>query len=152
MQKVDVIVARFSTSSEEDACDFLVLFSWNEWVSLPVKFCDLPRDAVLCLSVYDCHGPRQRSLVGGAAISLYGRYGQLREGIHDLKVWPKLEPISVSEFSKGDSVSCDGNEEMRRLSKARTCLFIVSTILSFFSIRIGWFPNSFPILHLLRTS
>ena len=34
-------------------------WDWNEWLRLPVKFKDLPRDAVLCVNIYDAVVRRQ---------------------------------------------------------------------------------------------
>ncbi|CAG0913122.1 unnamed protein product [Notodromas monacha] len=93
-------------------------WSWNEWVWLPVKWCDLPRSAVLCLTVWDCHGPGKRAPVGGTTLSLFGAHGQLREGIRDLKVWRDVEADGGSVTSTpGKLVVEDGHQEMRRLSK-----------------------------------
>ena len=32
-------------------------WSWNQWLVLPIQFCDIPREALLCLTLYDCNGP-----------------------------------------------------------------------------------------------
>lgn len=58
-------------------CDFL--YSWNEWITLPVFFSDLPRNAILAMTIYDCAGPGKVMIVGGTTISLFGKHGMLRQ-------------------------------------------------------------------------
>jgi hypothetical protein len=53
--------------------------SWNEWVTLPVMFSDLPRNAQLALTVYDTVGPSKIQPVGGTTISLFGKHGVFRQ-------------------------------------------------------------------------
>lgn len=55
------------------------LFSWNEWVTLPVTFRDLPRSALLAITIYDCAGPREKVPLGGTTISLFGKHGVFRQ-------------------------------------------------------------------------
>ncbi|KAF4518926.1 hypothetical protein B566_EDAN006765 [Ephemera danica] len=64
-------------------------YNWNEWITLPITYRDLPRLAQLVINVYDCAGPRQRILVGGTTISLFGKHGLFRQGMLDLQVWPE---------------------------------------------------------------
>jgi len=63
-------------------------WSWNEWITLPIKYSDLPRDALLALTILDVYSPREDAIVGGTTISLFGRSGNFRQGLHDLRVWP----------------------------------------------------------------
>lgn len=67
------------------------LSSWNEWLTFPVKFSDLPRDAILSFTMWDSYGPNKPEPVGGTALSIFGKYGSMRRGIYDLKVWPNIE-------------------------------------------------------------
>lgn len=57
----------------------LFLYSWNEWVTLPVMFSDLPRNAQLALTIYDTVGPAKIQPVGGTTISLFGKHGVFRQ-------------------------------------------------------------------------
>lgn len=57
----------------------LFLHSWNEWVTLPVMFSDLPRNAQLALTIYDTVGPSKIQPVGGTTISLFGKHGVFRQ-------------------------------------------------------------------------
>jgi phosphatidylinositol 3-kinase len=43
---------------------FVNRWAWNQWLVLPIQFCDIPRDALLCLTLYDCNGPGEVYPVG----------------------------------------------------------------------------------------
>ena len=49
--------------------------SWNEWLKLPVKYPDLPRNAQVALTIWDVYGPGKAVPVGGTTVSLFGKYG-----------------------------------------------------------------------------
>lgn len=53
----------------------LLVISWNEWLKLPIKYPDLPRNAQLAFTIWDIYGPRKAVPVGGTTVSLYGKYG-----------------------------------------------------------------------------
>lgn len=57
----------------------IFVLSWNEWVTLPVQFSDLPRTAQLALTVYDYVGPSKMAPVGGTTISLFSKYGVFKQ-------------------------------------------------------------------------
>ncbi|CAL8086645.1 unnamed protein product [Orchesella dallaii] len=67
---------------------FTTRWNWNEWVTLPLRFSDLPLNSNLCLTVYDCGGPSKQIAVGGTTIRFFGKNGVFRQGMIDLKVWP----------------------------------------------------------------
>ena len=55
---------------------FTVLFcSWNEWLTLPVKYSELSRNAQLALTVWDIYGTHKVVPVGGTTVSLFGKHG-----------------------------------------------------------------------------
>jgi len=60
-------------------CNMLLLllnaFSWNEWLTLPIKYSDLPRNAQLAFTIWDIYGPNQTTPVGGTTISVFGKQG-----------------------------------------------------------------------------
>uniref|UniRef100_A0A8C4RMH3 Phosphatidylinositol 3-kinase catalytic subunit type 3 n=1 Tax=Erpetoichthys calabaricus TaxID=27687 RepID=A0A8C4RMH3_ERPCA len=70
---------------------FSTRWNWNEWLKLPVKYPDLPQNAQVTLTVWDVYGPGRAVPVGGTTVSLFGKYGMFRQGMHDLKVWPGVE-------------------------------------------------------------
>jgi len=49
--------------------------SWNEWLTLPLKYSDLPRNAQLAFTIWDIYGPSQTTPVGGTTISVFGKQG-----------------------------------------------------------------------------
>lgn len=54
---------------------YYYLFSWNEWLRLPVKYPDLPQSAQVTLTVWDVYGPGRATPVGGTTVTLFGKYG-----------------------------------------------------------------------------
>lgn len=90
-------------------------WSWNEWVVLPIQFSDLPRNALLTLTVYDCAGPTNITAVGGTSISLFGKHGVFRQGMIDLRVWPDREADGNASSTPGKCLS-DTNR-MQSLAK-----------------------------------
>ncbi|KAM6033762.1 phosphatidylinositol 3-kinase catalytic subunit type 3 isoform 4-T4 [Chlamydotis macqueenii] len=91
---------------------------WNEWLKLPVKYPDLPRNAQVALTIWDVYGPGKAVPVGGTTVSLFGKYGMFRQGMHDLKVWPNVE-ADGSEPTKtpGRTSSTVSEDQMSRLAK-----------------------------------
>jgi phosphatidylinositol 3-kinase len=100
-------------------------WNWNEWITLPIPYKDIPRNAVLALTIYDILGPRKTAAVGGTTIPIFGKHGCLRRGIHDLRVWPDREADgSLKNGTPGErdmGESAEGGEgapmQMVRLSK-----------------------------------
>ncbi|VVC86854.1 unnamed protein product [Leptidea sinapis] len=88
-------------------------WNWNEWITLPVCYSDLPRNAILAMSIYDCAGPGKVMVVGGTTISLFGKHGMLRQGMFDLRVWPGVEGTEKTPGKAPDR----GKEQMQRLAK-----------------------------------
>lgn len=99
---------------------FTTRWSWNEWVTLPIKYSDLTRDALLALTVLDVYSPREDAIVGGTTISLFGRTGNFRQGLHDLRVWPGISadgsPTSTTP-GKGEIESRTGEKEGAELTR-----------------------------------
>ncbi|XP_032277356.1 phosphatidylinositol 3-kinase catalytic subunit type 3 isoform X2 [Halichoerus grypus] len=97
---------------------FSTRWNWNEWLKLPVKYPDLPRNAQVALTVWDVYGPGKAVPVGGTTVSLFGKYGMFRQGMHDLKVWPNVE-ADGSEPTKtpGRTSSTLSEDQMSRLAK-----------------------------------
>ncbi|XP_061469404.1 phosphatidylinositol 3-kinase catalytic subunit type 3 isoform X3 [Rhineura floridana] len=98
---------------------FSTRWNWNEWLKLPVKYPDLPRNAQVALTIWDVYGPGKAVPVGGTTVSLFGKYGMFRQGMHDLKVWPNME-ADGSEPTKtpGRTSSTLSEDQMSRLAKA----------------------------------
>ncbi|PNF20743.1 Phosphatidylinositol 3-kinase catalytic subunit type 3 [Cryptotermes secundus] len=96
---------------------FTTRWNWNEWVTLPVMFSDLPRNAQLALTVYDTVGPSKIQPVGGTTISLFGKHGVFRQGMLDLRVWPSQEADGNFPSSTPGKARDHGKEQMQRLAK-----------------------------------
>uniref|UniRef100_A0A670YLH4 Phosphatidylinositol 3-kinase catalytic subunit type 3 n=1 Tax=Pseudonaja textilis TaxID=8673 RepID=A0A670YLH4_PSETE len=97
---------------------FSTRWNWNEWLKLPVKYPDLPRNAQVAFTIWDIYGPGKAVPVGGTTVSLFGKYGMFRQGMHDLKVWPNVE-ADGSEPTKtpGKTSSTFSEDKMSRLAK-----------------------------------
>lgn len=95
---------------------FSTRWNWNEWLRLPIKYSDLPRDAMLAFTIWDIYGTDKVIPVGGTSISVFGKKGTFRQGMHDLKVWPDVEADPSSQ-STTPGKSRDTNDQMSRLAK-----------------------------------
>lgn len=54
---------------------YLFEFSWDEWLTLPLRYCDLPRQAILALSIHEIISPTQVRIIGSTTISLFDSEG-----------------------------------------------------------------------------
>ncbi|KAJ8953167.1 hypothetical protein NQ318_017195 [Aromia moschata] len=96
---------------------FTSRWNWNEWLTLPVQFSDLPRRAQLTLTIYDCNGPVKLGAVGGTTVSLFSKHGLFRQGMLDLRVWPnKVADGNYPTTTPGKAKDRD-KEQMQRLAK-----------------------------------
>jgi phosphatidylinositol 3-kinase len=49
---------------------------WDEWLTLPLKISDLPRNSLLAITVWDVKSSKRDDMpVCGATISLFDKYG-----------------------------------------------------------------------------
>lgn len=46
---------------------------WNEWITLPIRYCDLPLSSQLTFTVWDIGGPRAAIPVGGSTFRMFGK-------------------------------------------------------------------------------
>ncbi|XP_045081482.1 phosphatidylinositol 3-kinase catalytic subunit type 3 isoform X1 [Coregonus clupeaformis] len=104
---------------------FSTRWNWNEWLKLPVKYPDLPQSAQVALTVWDVYGPGRATPVGGTTVTLFGKYGMFRQGMHDLKVWPGVEGDGGEPTSTpGRTSSSLAEDQMGRLAKAPDLEFL----------------------------
>uniref|UniRef100_A0A672FV96 Phosphatidylinositol 3-kinase catalytic subunit type 3 n=1 Tax=Salarias fasciatus TaxID=181472 RepID=A0A672FV96_SALFA len=97
---------------------FSTRWNWNEWLRLPVKYPDLPQSAQVALTVWDIYGPGRAVPVGGTTVTLFGKYGMFRQGMHDLKVWPGVEGDGGEPTTTpGRTSSSLTEDQMGRLAK-----------------------------------
>ncbi|XP_039299622.1 phosphatidylinositol 3-kinase catalytic subunit type 3 isoform X1 [Nilaparvata lugens] len=92
-------------------------WNWSEWVTLPLMFSDLPRNALLCLTIYDCIGPSNMKPVGGTTISLFGKHGVFRQGMMDLQVWRNQVADGSPNTKTPGKHRDEGKNRMQHLSK-----------------------------------
>ncbi|XP_067630507.1 phosphatidylinositol 3-kinase catalytic subunit type 3 [Eurosta solidaginis] len=96
---------------------FTKRWSWNEWVTLPLQFSDLPRTAMLALTILDCAGPGKTTVVGGTSISLFGKNGLFRQGMFDLRVWLDIEGDGSYPSKTPGKGKESSKSQMQRLGK-----------------------------------
>lgn len=88
---------------------------WNEHITLPIKYRDLPLGAQLAVTVYDIAGPRQRAVVGGATLRLFGNKCTLKKGKQRLYLWKGVRADGSAESETPSKVGL--KDEMGRLEK-----------------------------------
>ncbi|XP_077598670.1 phosphatidylinositol 3-kinase catalytic subunit type 3 [Stigmatopora nigra] len=97
---------------------FSTRWNWNEWLRLPVKYPDLPQSAQVALTVWDIYGPGRAVPVGGTTVTLFGKHGMFRQGMHDLKVWPGVEGDGAEvTATPGRTTNSLTEDQMGRLAK-----------------------------------
>lgn len=96
---------------------FSTRWNWNEWITLPIHYKDIPRSAIVALTVYDIYGPQKTVPVGGTTTPVFGKHGCLRRGIRDLKVWSGVEADGSQATSTPGDADDNTPSEMTRLSK-----------------------------------
>lgn len=92
-------------------------WTWSEWLTLPIMYSDLPRNAILAITIYDCNGPSTMRPVGGTSITLFGKHNVFRQGMLDLKVWPDVVADGSENCTTPGKTPGTGNENMQRLAK-----------------------------------
>lgn len=91
--------------------------SWNEWVPLPHQFNDLPRTAMLAITILDCAGAGNTTIIGGTTISLFGKNGMFRQGMFDLRVWIDVEADGNFVTTTPGKGKDSSKNQMQRLAK-----------------------------------
>ncbi|RKP23031.1 phosphoinositide 3-kinase C2-domain-containing protein [Syncephalis pseudoplumigaleata] len=74
------------------AVTMLDVLRWNEWITLPIKYRDLPADAWLAFSVWEITGPHQSRITASTAFPLFNRQNVLRTGRQKLLLWREAKP------------------------------------------------------------
>lgn len=97
-------------------------YVWNESVTLPIKYRDLPLSSQLAVTIYDIAGPREVEIVGGSTMRFFGKKSTLKKGKQRLFLWKGVEADGRNESktpSKGGAAVLGGKEEdeMGRLEK-----------------------------------
>ncbi|KAF9463883.1 atypical/PIKK/PI3K protein kinase [Collybia nuda] len=90
-------------------------YIWNEWITLPIRYCDLPLNSHITYTVWDIAGPRAAIPVGGSTFRLFGKKWTLRRGKHRLLLWPGIEADGSIETTTPSKL--EARDEMGRLEK-----------------------------------
>ncbi|KAI0071970.1 atypical/PIKK/PI3K protein kinase [Panus rudis PR-1116 ss-1] len=90
-------------------------YAWNEWITFPIRYCDLPLSSQITFTVWDIAGPRSAIPVGGTTFRLFGKKWTLRRGKHRLLLWPDREADGSLETTTPSKVGT--RDEMGRLEK-----------------------------------
>ncbi|KAJ7766939.1 atypical/PIKK/PI3K protein kinase [Mycena olivaceomarginata] len=90
-------------------------YTWNEWITLPIRYCDLPLSSQVVFTVWDIAGPRAAVPVGGSTFRLFGKKWTLRRGKHRLHLWQGVEGDGSVESTTPSKL--DERDEMGRLEK-----------------------------------
>ncbi|KAF9484364.1 phosphatidylinositol 3-kinase [Pholiota conissans] len=90
-------------------------YTWNEWITLPIRYCDLPLSSQITFTVWDIGGPRTAIPVGGSTFRLFGKKWTLRRGKHRLLLWPGVEADGSLETTTPSKLVTQ--DEMGRLEK-----------------------------------
>ncbi|KZP27427.1 atypical/PIKK/PI3K protein kinase [Athelia psychrophila] len=90
-------------------------YTWNEWITFPIRYCDLPLSSQITFTVWDIAGPRSATPVGGCTFRLFGKKWTLRRGKHRLLLWPGQEADGSMESTTPSKMG--SRDEMGRLEK-----------------------------------
>ncbi|THV02807.1 putative atypical/PIKK/PI3K protein kinase [Dendrothele bispora CBS 962.96] len=96
---------------------FKTTYTWNEWITFPIRYCDLPLSAQITFTVWDIAGTRAATAVGGTTFRLFGKKWQvtLRRGKHRLLLWPGIEADGSTESTTPSKLGV--RDEMGRLEQ-----------------------------------
>lgn len=73
-------------------------WQWDEWLTLPLKISDLPRNALLAITAWDIESPQAGDVpVCGATVTLFDKYGEFRQGGIELRLWPNKSADGCSK-------------------------------------------------------
>lgn len=92
-------------------------YHWNQPLTLPIKYRDLPRDAQLAFTIYDIASPRSVSIIGGSTLRLFGKKATLKKGKQRLFVWKGVQADGRTESETPSKVGGAPRDEMGRLEK-----------------------------------
>ncbi|OZJ02698.1 hypothetical protein BZG36_04601 [Bifiguratus adelaidae] len=89
---------------------------WNEWLTFPIKYKDLPECTQVGITIWDIQGPRKVSAIGGTTFVLFSKDHTLKQGKHKLYIWRDREADGGLNTTTPSKLPSHG--EMDRLEKA----------------------------------
>ena len=97
---------------------FTSRWQWNERLSVPIRICDVPRDAQLICEVREVISTSSDVVVGGAAVPVYNTEGILQCGLIDIRLHTGLsDPNELVQQSEEELTVRDEMTELARLVK-----------------------------------
>lgn len=62
-------------------------WSWNEWLTFPVKISDLARNCVIRFTIWGSRSGNATTRLGSTCLPVFSKHCCMRRGMFDLKVW-----------------------------------------------------------------
>ncbi|KAF8647050.1 hypothetical protein AX16_006887 [Volvariella volvacea WC 439] len=90
-------------------------YIWNEWITLPIRYCDLPLSSQITFTVWDIAGPRVTTPLGGSTFRMFSKKWTLKRGKHRLLLWLGREADGSLESTTPSKLN--HQDEMGRLEK-----------------------------------
>ncbi|KAG1740390.1 kinase-like domain-containing protein [Suillus occidentalis] len=90
-------------------------YTWNEWITLPIRYCDLPLSSQITFTVWDIGAPRTAVPVGSSTFRMFGKKWTLRRGKHRLLLWAGQEADGSMQTKTPSKLG--SRDEMGRLEK-----------------------------------
>ncbi|KAG0768538.1 hypothetical protein G6F57_004034 [Rhizopus arrhizus] len=92
-------------------------WSWGEWLTLPIKYCDLPASAQFAITIWKSEGPRKVKAVGGTTLQVFGKHITLRRAKQKLHVWPDVEADGKQDTTTPSKIKNKQDNDMNKLEK-----------------------------------
>ncbi|KAE8211324.1 hypothetical protein CF327_g4909, partial [Tilletia walkeri] len=89
---------------------------WKEWITIPIRLCDLPQNAQLTFTVHDSAAAGNTHIIGGTTFRLFGKKGTLKKAQQRLYLWPNVPADPFTESTTPSKVA-GMSDEMGRLEK-----------------------------------
>lgn len=93
------------------------MYSWGEWLTLPIKYCDLPASAQFAITIWKSEGPRKVKAVGGTTLQVFGKHITLRRAKQKLHVWPDVEADGKQGTTTPSKIKNKQDNDMNKLEK-----------------------------------
>lgn len=100
------------------------IISWNEIITLPIRYRDLPLSSQLVFTIYDYGGlPAATAAVpvGGTTLRLFGKKCTLKKGKQRMLLWPDVEGDASVESSTPSKIPGEPKDQRGRLEKVCAC-------------------------------
>ncbi|ORX92228.1 phosphatidylinositol 3-kinase [Basidiobolus meristosporus CBS 931.73] len=95
---------------------------WNEWITVPIKYKDLPANAQLTFTVWDIASPRKTIPIGGTTLPLFTKNNAMRKGRQKLYLWPEVEADGgIYTTTPGKIAERDEMDRLEKLVKKHEC-------------------------------